>query len=830
MKMHQKAPLPIDQVLPELRRHLQHSPVVLLIADPGAGKTTRVPLALMDERWLGGQKIVMLEPRRLAARRAAAYMAEMLEEEVGERIGFRIRGEQAVGPATRIEIVTEGILTRMIQDDPSLPHVGMLVFDEFHERSMYADLGLALALDVQTHLRSDLRIVMMSATLDDARLQRFFGDAPIVKSEGTQYPVATRYATHKPKGDVERVVASTVVRALETEEGDVLVFLAGQREIRRVKELLLDARSSGEVIVHELYSDAPAEQQRAALAPAPSGKRKVILSTNIAETSVTIDGVRVVIDSGWTRTVRFDPRRGMSGLVTVPVSQAGADQRRGRAGRQEPGVCYRLWTEQQHGTLPKVHPPEILSTDLTPLALALAQWGDPHAEHLRFLDRPPAAHLSQARSVLISLGALDREGRLTVHGKDMAALPVHPRLAHMMLCGKQRGYGTLACEVAALLEERDLLRNERTVDIDFAARWHLLNSGAPREAFALERIRRQAQRYREMIGAMDDVLDESKLGMLLALAYPERIAKQREWGSGRYQLSNGTGAMLPKGSFLARETYLAVADVDGVGSEVRILLAAPLTESDIVDIFSDQLITQQEVQWDETRDVVTARRVVRLGAIELSHIATTPPRETVRTLLLSAIHKRGLDVLPWTKAALSIRTRSEWLRARGLVDANWPILSDEHLRATLHTWLGPFVDGISSFRHLQHVDLSVVLRALFSPDQWRSLERLAPLSLTVPTGSRIPLDYSTDPPVLAVRLQEMFGERETPTVAAGKVKVQLQLLSPARRPLAVTQDLRSFWQDAYIHVRKEMRGQYPKHFWPENPLEAQPTKHTKSSS
>lgn len=637
----------------------------------------------------------------------------------------------------------------------------------------------------------------------------------------------TRYATHEPKRNVERLVASTVVRALETEEGDVLVFLPGQREIRRVKELLLDAGLSDVVLVHELFGDAPAEQQRAALAPAPRGKRKVILSTSIAETSVTIDGVRVVIDSGWTRTVRFDPRRGMSGLVTVPVSQAGADQRRGRAGRQQPGVCYRLWTEHQHGTLPKFHPPEILTADLAPLALELARWGDPEAEHLRFLDPPPVAHLPQARSVLVSLGALDAEGRLTAHGQAMAALPEHPPLAHMMVCGNERGYGALACEVAALLEERDLLRNERSPDIDFAARWHLLRSGASRETSTLERIRRQAQRYREMIGATEEVFDENKFGVLLALAYPDRIAKQRERGSVRYQLSNGTGAMLPEESALAREAYLAVADVDGVGSEVRILLAAPLAESDIGDVFSDQLMTQEEVQWDETREPVTARRVVRLGALELSSSSITPPPETVRTLLLGAIRTRGLDVLLWTKVAHAIRTRSEWLRSRGFVDPHWPILSDEHLRSTLETWLGPFIDNILSFRQLQQLDLSAVLRALFSHNQWRLLERLAPFALTVPTGSRIPLDYSTDPPVLAVRLQEMFGESETPTVAGGKVKVQLHLLSPARRPLAVTQDFRSFWQNAYIQLRREMRGQYPKHFWPENPLEAQPTKQSK---
>ncbi len=821
--------LPIDGILPKLTATLRESHTVLLSADPGAGKTTRVPLALLQEKWLAGMKIVMLEPRRLAAQRAALYMAQLLGERVGATVGFRIRGESKVGRRTRIEVVTEGILTRMMHEEQLLPGVGLVIFDEFHERSIHADLGLAFALDVQRHLREDLRILLMSATLDDARIASLLGNAPVVKSEGRAFPVATHYAQHELSDRIETVVADAVERALHRESGDMLVFLPGQREIRRVEQLLADKTLPGDTIVVTLYGDAPLEHQHAALGPAPAGKRKVILATNIAETSLTIDGVRVVIDSGLMRAVSFDPRRGMTGLVTLPVSQANAEQRRGRAGRQQPGVCYRLWTEKQHAELPRYHPPEILVSDLAGLALELARWGDPQGEHLQFLDQPPTAHLAQARVLLTRLDALDPSGALTAHGRAMAELPVHPRLAHMILRGKELGLGTLACDVAALLEERDLLHGERDKDVDLASRWQILRSGRFRDRFVVERARRQAERFREMIGVRDDGGLEQALGVLLALAYPERVGKRRDQNGLRYQLAGGTGAILPKGSMLSRERWLAVGEVDGVGSEVRILLAAPVSEQDLRNAFRDQLVTNEEVRWDEERERILSRRVTRLGALEVAETSCTPSQDILRSLLLDVIRKRGLDILPWTKDALSLRTRSEWLRARSLVESDWPDLSDHHLLGTLEKWLGPFVSGMARFSQLQRLDMGKIVRAQFSHEQLRLLDRLAPTHLTVPTGSRIPLDYHTDPPVLAVRLQEVLGERETPTIAGGKIKVMLHLLSPAHRPLAVTQDLQSFWQNAYPGVRKDMRGRYPKHDWPENPFDARPKKGTKLS-
>jgi len=822
--------LPIDHILPELRSVLTRCTRVLLSAPPGAGKTTRVPLALLHEHWLAGKNIVMLEPRRLAAQRAAAYMAQLLGERVGETVGFRIRGESSLGSRTRIEVVTEGILTRMMQEEQSLPGVGLIIFDEFHERSIHADLGLAFALDVQHHLRQDLRILIMSATLDDERIASLLGDAPILNSEGRSFPVTTHYLQHKPSQRLESVVAEAVIRALHKEGGDLLVFLPGQREIRQVEQVLRESELPQDCIIATLYGEASPEHQLTALSPAPVGKRKIILSTNIAETSLTIDGVRVVIDSGWMMTVAFDPRRGMTGLVTVPVSQANADQRRGRAGRQQPGVCYRLWTEKQQAELPRFHPPEILVSDLAALALELARWGDPVGQHLLFIDPPPAAHLAQARALLSQLGALDAEGKLTRHGRAMAALPVHPRLAHMMLRGKDLGLGALACDVAAMLEERDLLHGEYDKDIDLASRWYVLRSGRSRDRFILERVQRQAKRYRQLVGVKDTDGKAEQLGILLALAYPERIAKRRDEHGLRYQLAGGTGAILPKGSMLSRERYLAVGEVDGVGSEVRILLAAPVVEEELLNAYREQLVTSEEVAWDDRREAVVARRVTRLGVLQLSETSITPSPDVLRALLLEALRKRGLDVLPWTKEALSVRTRSEWLRARSFVGADWPLLADDHLLSTLDEWLGPFVSGIASFSHLQKIDMGKIVRARFSHDQLRLLDRLAPTHLTVPTGSRIPLDYTNDPPVLAVRLQEMFGTTATPTIANGQVKVVLHLLSPAHRPLAVTQDLQSFWLNAYPQVRKEMRGQYPKHHWPDNPLEARPTKRGKKGS
>ncbi len=817
--------LPIDRVLPELLTQLSTHTSVVVSADPGAGKTTRVPIALLDAAWLGDQKVVMLEPRRLAAQRAAEYMSSQLQERVGNTIGYRIRGEARVSSVTRVEIVTEGILTRLLQSDPELPGVGVIIFDEFHERSIHADLGLALALDVQQHLRPELRILVMSATLDGIAVSKLLGDVPIVESTGRMFPVETIYLSRAYDGKIEPLVVSTIGRALREQAGDLLVFLPGQREIYRVESLLQERGVPEHVVVHTLFGNASPKHQQAALTPAPSGIRKVILSTSIAETSMTIDGLRVVIDAGLARSARFDPRRGMSGLVTTSVSQASADQRRGRAGRQQPGVCYRLWSEEQRSTLPRYAVPEILTTDLAPLALEFARWGTPHGEGLRFLDSPPAAHLAQARALLKKLGAFDDAGKLTLHGRAMAELPVHPRLAHMLMKGKELGLGALACELAALLEERDLLRGARDADIDLHSRLHVLRNGGAVDRGARERALTQAKKLRQMLDVSEEKASDEKLGLLLALVYPERIAKRR---GERYQLVSGPVAVLPERSLLAREDFLAIGDVDGVGSEVKAFLAERIDESDIRDVCADQIETHDDVRWDTRDQVVVSRRVTRLGAIELSESSLTTNNELMCSAMLEGIREMGLDSLPWGKEATSLRARSEWLRLQELVGDDWPNLSDERLLENLEQWLGPFLTGITRRSHLERLELAQMLHALFSYNQLSLLNRLAPTHHTVPTGSRLPLDYTAGKqPVLAVRLQEMFGETDSPTVAGGKVKVLLHLLSPAHRPLAVTGDLSSFWRNAYPEVRKEMRGRYPKHYWPEDPLTAAPTKRRK---
>ena len=818
--------LPIDAVLPGLLEALSVHSSVVLSADPGAGKTTRVPVALLAADWLAGKHVMMLEPRRLAAQRAAQFMAAQLGETVGKTVGYRIRGEARVSAATRIEIVTEGILTRHIQDSPDLPGVGIVIFDEYHERSIHADLGLAFTLDVQRHLRSDLRILIMSATLDGLAISELLDNAPIVQSSGRVFPVATHYLSRPHEGTIEPLTASMTATALRKEPGDVLVFLPGQREIRRVEALLQDTELVSGEELHTLFGDLPPDQQQAALRVASPGKRKVILATNIAETSVTIEGIRVVVDAGLARSSRFDPRRGMSGLITTRVSQASADQRRGRAGRESPGACYRLWTEEQHATLPRFSTPEIVAADLAPLALELARWGSPNADGLLFLDPPSPAHLSQAQTLLRELGALDGEGHLTVHGRAMSELPVHPRLAHMLIKGKEIGLGFLACDVAALLDERDLLRSERDADIDLESRLHVLREGTMADTFARRRALDQAKRLRSLLGVEHAAVSGARAGVLLALAYPERIAKRR---GERYQMAGGPHALLPQRSLLAREKFIAVGDVDGVGSEVKVFLAAPLDEADIRSVFDDRIEQNQEVRWNPKEESVIARRVTRLGAIELSESPIVADGDAVRSAMIDGIRSLGLDCLPWTADALSICGRSEWLRRQNLVDNDWPVLDRERLLLTLEEWLGPFLGRITKRAQLHSLNLAQIIRSCFTYNQSALLDRLAPTHLVVPTGSRIPLEYSSgDQPVLAVRLQEMFGEKESPRVAGGRTQVLLHLLSPARRPLAVTQDLASFWVNAYPEVRKEMRGRYPKHYWPENPLEATPTKKTKA--
>jgi ATP-dependent helicase HrpB len=819
--------LPIYAVIPELRAALVRSAAAVVVASPGAGKTTRVPLALLDEPWLSGQRIIMLEPRRLAARNAAMFMARERGESVGGIVGYRMRGETRVGKETRLEIVTEGILTRMLQGDQALTGVGAILFDEFHERSLHADLGLALALDVQANLRPELRIVVMSATLDGAAVAKLLGDAPVITSDGRTYPVETRYLDRPSDLTVERQVAAAVLRGVRESEGDVLVFLPGQREIQRVKSLLDESGVPPEITLHLLFGDLPFEKQQAAIAKGVRGNRKIILATSIAETSLTIEGVRVVIDAGLSRRAAFDPRRGMSGLETVPVSRASADQRRGRAGRQSPGVCYRLWTEAQHAEFPPFAKPEILLADLAPLTLELVRWGDPDGSRLRFPDKPPAPHLAQAKDLLQKLGALDSSGSLTQHGRAMSELPLHPRLAHMVLRAKSLGCGALACDVAALLEEGNSFRQGESDYSDFGSRYLAYKKSDGKNP-AASRVREQANRIRSLVGVKGEDGGENDLGMLLVLAYPERVAHRRGSESDKFQMASGTGAVLPKGNQFGRVQYLAVADVDGAGQEVRIQLAAPIDPADLDRIAPEMITMLDETTWDEKTKAVVSRRGIRYGSLDLSMQTQNAAPESALRVLLSVVREKGLELLPWSKEAHSLRVRSEWIRRSGLGGNQWPELSDEHLIESLEVWLGPFLHGVLRLSELARLDMIKIVRSLYSHQQLQEVDRLAPTHVAVPTGSRIPLDYEQgEIPVLAVRLQEMFGETGTPRVGGGKVKVLIHLLSPAMRPLAVTQDLSSFWKNAYVQVRKDMRGQYPKHVWPEDPLNAEPTRRTK---
>jgi ATP-dependent helicase HrpB len=800
----------------------------VLSAPPGAGKTTRVPLALLESGAAGTGGILMLEPRRLAARRAAEYMSLQLGETVGATVGYRIRGETRAGPSTRIQVLTEGILTRLLHDDPALPGTSLIIFDEFHERSIHADLGLALTLDVQEHLRPDLRILVMSATIDTAAVASLLGGARVLSCEGRRYPVDIRYAAFTSGAAIERKVADAVKRALTETGGDVLVFLPGAGEIRRVEQALVE-RGLPDIDVLPLYADLPAGRQQAALAPARGGRRKVILSTSVAETSLTIDGVSAVVDSGLARMSTFDPRRGMSGLVTVPVSQASADQRCGRAGRTGPGVCYRLWKREEHDRLPLFAPAEIMVADLAPLALDLALWGA--GDRLRFLDPPPPAHRARAEALLRTLGALDEIGALTAHGRAMARLPVHPRLSHMLVRGEELGFGALACDLAALLEERDILPRggaaERgaIADIDIESRLAALRGEIPADTAVRERVVREARRLRGLLGVTGSASDGSP-GLLIALAFPDRIAGRRS-GS-RYLMAGGTGATLPAGSPLAREKFLAIAEVDGVGQEVRVFLAAPLRESEIEKYLGAGLTWEDEASWDSVGQSVVARRTRRLGALVLDEKPSPASAARDTQHMLEGIAGMGLEVLPWSERSMELRRRSEWVRAAGLGGSGWPDLCDANLMATLGSWLGPHIGGMTRRAHLKSLDMEAVVRSLLGHPYIRELERLAPEFLQVPTGSRIRLQYVPgSPPVLAVRLQEMFGQTDTPRVGGGAVPVLVHLLSPAAAPLAVTQDLRSFWANAYPDVRKQMRGRYPKHHWPEDPLTAVPTRRSK---
>jgi ATP-dependent helicase HrpB len=832
MTSHPPPGLPIEPVLPALRDALRAGTSAVLQAPPGAGKTTLVPLALLDEPWLAGRTVVMLEPRRLAARAAAHRMAHLLGERVGETVGYRVRMDTRVGPATRVEVVTEGVLTRMLQHDPALEGVGIVVFDEFHERSLHADLGLALALQSRALLRDDLRLLAMSATLDGARVAALLGGAPVVTSEGRAHPVETRFLPRRAAGRIEPLVARAVRGALEEHAGDVLVFLPGAGEIRRVEEMLTADGVPPGVRVMPLFGTLPQEAQDEAIRPSPPGRRKVVLATSIAETSLTIEGVRVVVDSGLIRVPRFSPRTGMTRLETVTVSRASADQRRGRAGRLGPGVCLRLWTEAEDAALQPHRPPEILEADLAPLALELAAWGVADPAELAWLDPPPAAAIAQARELLRELGALDAGGAVTAHGRAMSALPLHPRLAHMLLRARALRLGATACDLAALLAERDVLRGDgRAPDADVRLRLAALRRergapGHPVDAGALHRVREEARDLRRQLSVSAAEADDEAAGVLLALAYPDRIAQRRPGAGGRYLLRNGRGAAFPEAQSLSGHPWLVAAELDDAGREGRIALAAPLELADVERHFAEQVVREEVVAWDAAAGAVRARRVERLGALVLREapLAAADPG-LVAAALLEAVREEGIASLGWTKASAQLRERIAFLHRH---DASFPDVSDAALGATLAEWLGPRLHGMRRMDEVRRIDPGPLLEGMLAWDQRRRLDEEAPTHLAVPSGSRIPVDYA-DPeaPVLAVRLQEVFGWTETPRIAGGRVPLTLHLLSPAHRPVQVTRDLASFWRSGYFEVRKDLKGRYPKHAWPDDPLQATPTARAK---
>jgi len=836
---------PIDPVIPSLVSALAESPNLVLSAPPGAGKTTRVPPALLSCSWCEGERILILQPRRLAARAAAQRMAELIGEPVGETVGYRVRLERKVGPRTRIESVTTGLFLRQLQGDPELSGVAAVLFDEFHERSLDGDLALALALEAQAGLRPDLRLLVMSATLDVDRIAALLPGAHTVLSEGRSFPIETRYLGDAPTHSrasgrfgerIEDRVTGAMLQAVNEESGDLLVFLPGLAEIRRTRALLEERIDADRHAILALHGDLPLAEQDLALKPDPRRRRKIVLATAIAETSLTIDGIRVVIDSGLKRLPQFDVTTGMTRLETVRISLAAADQRRGRAGRTAPGICYRLWSAATERALAPFDPPEIAAADLAPFALELGLWGTTDPAGLALLDPPPEAPLAQARDLLQRLGALDADHRTTGHGKAMAELGTHPRLAHMMLKAKAEGRGSLACDLAALLSERDLAK-ERRDDADLRHRLDLLHEGANGRARgergASDRIRRSADAWRRQLGiALDRDPERGAIGAVVALAYPDRLAQRRAQGSGgvpgQYRLSNGKGARLSEADPLAREDYLAVAALDGDRRDARIFLAAPLTLDEIENDFAEAIETVEVIAWNPRAETVEAKTERRLWSLVLAERPLkSPPRDAVAAAMLDGIRQMGLAALPWTAEIENLRARVNFLRSAEGAASGWPDLGDAALSETLEDWLSPHLDGVSRRTHLAGIDLKEALTGRLDWKQRKALDELAPTHVTVPSGSRIPIDYAHPVPVLAVRLQEMFGATETPRIAGGRVPLLLHLLSPARRPLQVTQDLRSFWSNAYTAVRADMRGQYPKHHWPENPLEAEPTARAK---
>lgn len=822
--------LPVVDAVPALCAALARDGHAVLAAPPGSGKTTLVPLLLLQENWLQGGKILMLEPRRIAARAAAARMASLLGERAGETIGYQIRFDKKVSPQTRVEVITEGVLTRHLQADAELPGVGLVIFDEFHERSIDADLALALTLDTRRNLRPDLRLLVMSATLDTARVAALLGGAEVIESGGRMFPVAISYAPPRSGTELDEAVANAAINALDTRDGDVLVFLPGAREIRDAQRAL-DRRLNGrgDVDVYLLYGDLASTQQDAALAPALAGRRKIILATNIAQTSLTIEGVASVVDSGFARIARFDLGAGANRLETLRISRAAADQRAGRAGRLGPGACQRLWSRDQHAALPAHDTPEILAADLSRFALEVTGWGVRDLADLALLDTPPASAWRHAQDLLRQLDAVDEGGRITAHGRELARLPSSPRVAHMLLLAQRAGLGASAAWVASVLEQRN-------IGTDLAFEVARFRSGRGIEAATLARTRDTVRQLMRLIDAdtnSDGDSDEKDMvGRIVALAYPERISRRREVQRDardvNYLCVDGGEARLPARDAMAASEWLAIAHWEP-GSPRNIRAAASIDERRVLQDHAGAIATREQVQWDAKTESVIAERQRSLGAIVLEARSLREPGDVrLRAAMIEGLRKLGLAVLPWNDAARQWQARVLSLRA-WRPDEDWPAVDDDSLLGTLEVWLAQHLESISKREHLQRLDLAGILGTQLDYAKAQRLAKLAPTHVVVPSGSRVLLEYSTSAaaPVLAVKLQELFGLRQTPAVNDARMPVALHLLSPGRRPIQVTQDLPGFWSRTYPEVKKELKGRYPRHPWPDDPLAAAPTARAK---
>lgn len=835
--------LPIHSALPELIQAIEHASCCILQAPPGAGKTTAVPLALLDllnENKLSGN-ILMLEPRRLAARSSATRMAQLLGENVGQTVGYQVRSDRKSSQHTRILVVTEGILTRMLQADPELTGVALVIFDEFHERSLHADLSLALCLQSQSALREDLKLLIMSATLNTEALCQRLPDAPVIRSEGRSYPIEQhfwppRQAMPNRHNLISHTLASTL-SAWQQHPGSILVFLPGVGEIKQLATAL-DKEALANTLIAPLYGEMNKQAQDQAISPPPSGQRKIVLATNIAETSITIDGITVVVDTGLAREVEFAPSTGMNRLVTKMISRDSAEQRSGRAGRLAPGVCYRLWTESQHQQLQQHHTPEILSSDLAPLVLEAAHWGAQSIDEFDWIDPPPASSVAQAQDLLQQLGAIEPPLHLTPHGQGILSLGLHPRLAHMLVRSLDIGSSEEACQLAALLSERDILpRGERNADM--LQRLSLLKRGtAASNSAVVKQLAKELKTKLQKQGALSSKHVDP--AVLLAHAYPERIAQLRNIKERRYRLASGKGAVLHPDDLMPDTDYIVVASLDARQGEAAIFTAAALNLEDIEQHFAHMIKEQEDIAWDDEKQRVTAATHRTLGAIQLSSRALTEiSTEQVQQALLQGIRIRGLHCLPWSKEALHLRKRVNFLNRlstedeySSIIDTQLPAMDDEYLLTHLEEWLLPHLlhlGTINRLDKLKSLDLHSILLSQMTWSEQQSLEQLAPRHFTVPSGSRIAIDYSAEVPVLAVRLQEMFGAQDTPSILQGRYPLLIHLLSPAQRPMQITQDLYSFWQNTYQDVKKELKIKYKKHYWPDNPLDAQATSKTKKN-